>query len=617
MRRFLPPLALGLGLLSLNCAADPAGDADATEGAVIAETCGEGECVRRSGPEELTYDELRTLSGLDGRRVGARYVLDKAPEGLEDKLNALVDAPFVSNEAFHAGARKHAPVDPKLGPTIRTAMWNIERGQELPHILAALRAAEGGAARDEFVASLKPGVDTGAIAEQLDALAKTDLFVLNELDRGMRRSGYEDVVGRLGRELKMNYAYAVEFIEIDPVSLGTQRFEAGDFATVDLRTQQATGAESAAELDARRFEVAKSAEVDPSRVKALHGNAVLSRYPIKRAVARPLHTVCWDWNAEEKKKLNIADALIKKGMNLAAEKIFLEKIMREIRHGGRTALIVDLKVNGLDVPGTTQNTVTVVSAHLEAKATAKCRAEQMREIVEMVKDRKNPVVLAGDLNSFGGDGRPMTVAKLLRSRFGNPEWIARQLITRFVPYSGMAFNARDALNWVRLKDDPTGINIPFLLPNRERGLFDAVEDATFADGARFDFRGDEDRTVNGTKKTLANSNQRDGKGFKTTSALPRTIGGIFGRWKIDWMFVRGYAKDSRSGKGSYRMAPHFARTLEELRDATPERLSDHAAITVVLPLEDPCIGKSGCAVRDEDVAEDAEVGPSFDEVYAQ
>jgi endonuclease/exonuclease/phosphatase family metal-dependent hydrolase len=616
-RRAIPSLALFLGFASLNCSAADTGDSDHSEDAVIgAETCGEGECVRSAGPEELTYEELVTLSKIDGRREGARYVLKNAPAGLEDKLNALVDTPFVNNDAFYSGAKKYMPTDPKLGPTLRAAMWNIERGQQLPNILAAIKAADDPSARAAFTAGLRKGTDLDEIDRQLDALAKTDLFILNEVDRGMRRSGYEDVVARLGKELKMNWAYATEFVEIDPVALGTEKYEPGDFATIDLKTQQPTGAETPEQLEARRFEVSKSAEVDPKRVRAMHGNAVLSRYPILKAEAHPLHTVCWDWNFEEKKKLNIADALIKKGMNFAAEKVFLEKTMREVRHAGRTALVVDLKVNGLDVAGTKQNVVTVLDFHAEAKSTPQCRAQQVREALDLVKDRTNPVIFAGDLNTFGGDGRPMTVAKLLKSRFGNPEWIAKQLVTRFVPYSSWAFNARDALNWIRLKDDPTGIDIPFLLPNKERGLFSAVEDTKFADGARFDFRGDELRTVNGTAKTLANSNQRDGKGFKTTSALERTIGGVFGRWKIDWMFVRGYAKDPRSGKASYRMAPHFSRTLEELRDATPERLSDHAPITVVLPLKDPCLGKSAsCVVDDSEAAGDD--GPSFDEVYEQ
>jgi hypothetical protein len=155
------------------------------------------------------------------------------------------------------------------------------------------------------------------------------------------------------------------------------------------------------------------------------------------------------------------------------------------------------------------------------------------------------------------------------------------------------FNVSSAVNFVRLKDDPTGVNVPLLLPNPEKGLFDAVERHVFADFGRFDFRGDETRTVNGTAKTLANSNQRDAKGFKTTSSLQRTIGvgdfTIFGKWKIDWFFVRGYQRSPRDPRATYRMAPHFPRTLEELRDATaPHRLSDHAPMTVDLPLHDTC-----------------------------
>jgi hypothetical protein len=68
------------------------------------------------------------------------------------------------------------------------------------------------------------------------------------------------------------------------------------------------------------------------------------------------------------------------------------------------------------------------------------------------------------------------------------------------------------------------------------------------------------------------------------------VGGVslFGRFKLDWMFVRGWARSPRDGRASYRMAPHFSRTLEELRDATAPRLSDHAPLTVLLPIQDPC-----------------------------
>jgi hypothetical protein len=174
-----------------------------------------------------------------------------------------------------------------------------------------------------------------------------------------------------------------------------------------------------------------------------------------------------------------------------------------------------------------------------------------------------------------------------------------QVVKRLLPYSGWGFTVRDAVNTFRVKDDPTGVNIPLLLPNPEKGLFSRVERFRFSDGATFDFRGDGSRTVNGTARTLANSNQRDTKGFKTTSALstPIELGKltVFGRWKIDWIFARGYQRSPRDTKASYRMAPHFPRTLEELGEATvdpetglPARLSDHSAMTVLLPLTDTC-----------------------------
>ena len=152
------------------------------------------------------------------------------------------------------------------------------------------------------------------------------------------------------------------------------------------------------------------------------------------------------------------------------------------------------------------------------------------------------------------------------------------------------------------------------------GLFQAVEDTCMqADGA-FDFRGDSVRTVNGTEKTLANSNQRDTKGFKTSSAFERDLGvgglSIFGRFKLDWMFVRGYARAPRDTKATYRMAPHFARTLEELRDATQPRLSDHAPLTVSLPINDTC--QDGSCLGDP--AKDSREGTenvSWEEEYGQ
>jgi hypothetical protein len=305
-----------------------------------------------------------------------------------------------------------------------------------------------------------------------------------------------------------------------------------------------------------------------------------------------------------------------------AERLFQEKIMREVRHGGRNALIVDLLVPDVQAPagskvGQRSHVVTVVNTHLEAKSTTDCRRLEIQEILNLplVKNKPNPVILGGDWNTFGGDGRPLTFLKVLASKF-KPEAILQRVITRFVPFSNFAFTARDIGNKIRTFDDPTVRDIWFLLPNEEGKLFDFIKNYRFGDLAAFDHRpenddgskGDLDRTINGTGKNLANSNQRQlakfalkfslkfpfihldlEKGFRPTSALERDIQVL--RYKIDWLFVRGYltdpyAKDS-GGYKDFRMSPAFPRTMIELRDSAVPRLADHAPISLDLPFLEP------------------------------
>ena len=59
---------------------------------------------------------------------------------------------------------------------------------------------------------------------QMDVLQSADVLVLNEVDWGMKRSDYRAVVKDLADALKMNWAYGVEFVEVDPKILGTQSF---------------------------------------------------------------------------------------------------------------------------------------------------------------------------------------------------------------------------------------------------------------------------------------------------------------------------------------------------------------------------------------------------------
>jgi hypothetical protein len=111
-------------------------------------------------------------------------------------------------------------------------------------------------------------------------------------------------------------------------------------------------------------------------------------------------------------------------------------------------------------------------------------------------------------------------------------------------------------------------------------------------GYFFDFRGESLGSAEGRGGTLSDSNQRGGKGFRYTFALAKTYGGLFGEYKLDWFFVKGLATDSRKPGGRYQFAPHFARTLMELNSAPEESLSDHAPITVDLPLSEPSLSAS-------------------------
>src|SRR6202021_256121 len=60
------------------------------------------------------------------------------------------------------------------------------------------------------------------LSAQMDLLQSADVIVLNELDWGMKRTDYRVVVKELADALKMNWAYGVEFVEVDPRVWGWQ-----------------------------------------------------------------------------------------------------------------------------------------------------------------------------------------------------------------------------------------------------------------------------------------------------------------------------------------------------------------------------------------------------------
>ncbi len=509
-----------------------------------------------SATDLLTYEELVAL-----------YEIDKPSEQLQNKLQKLLTTPFVNNDAWHAGTRPLKPDSKLIGRHLRIALWNVERGVEYealksvftdPGKFASLLNEEKLLARSDRRA---------LVLEQAEALRSADIVVLNEVDWGMKRSDYRNIVAELAAATKMNYAFGTEFIEVDPISLGTEKFNGVDKKNRDGLTRQIT--------------------VDTSRYKGLHGSAILSRFPLLNVRLIPFRTQAYDWYKVEKKGVS----KVEKGMRKASEIAFQEKIEREVRRGGRTMLLADIE--DPDIP---TGRLTIVATHLEAKTQPRNRVKQMQELLGTIKDIKNPVIVAGDMNTSTRDNTPTSIKREITKRLGSKKFWVEQGIGFLTGLSWPNTLMLAGLNEYRKQADPTVRSVYFVATNPEAKFFDLLKEFRFDDGGTFDFRGDRKRSIGSGNSPLANSNQRGSKGFVTTFEVERTIGFV-GKFKLDWIFVKPPALKSPYGEGQpYIFAPHFARTLKDLNRAVEDNISDHDPMIVDLPLNEP------------EIASEAEVG---------
>jgi endonuclease/exonuclease/phosphatase family metal-dependent hydrolase len=520
--------ASAVSLLAASAVSLPAGDAG-------------GEIVLESRPAVLNYEELVLLS--DNAEPGAP---------VREKLDRLLRTPFVGNAAHHAGTRPRRPELDRLGPALRVAVWNIERGSEFELIRLALSDPDGFLEEAGKQWTPDPRRLEEIRGQALD-LKDSDVLILNEVDLGMTRSDYRDVAKELAASLGMNYAFGAEFVEVDKIELGLEELHAP------------------AAADDEQF--TRDLEVDKVRYRGLHGTAVLSRYPIRDARIFRFHA-CYDWYGSEKEEI----AKLEKGRRLAADRLFLERISREVRVGNRMALIADL-----GVPESPTGVVTVAAVHLENKCTPKCRQQQMRELLGDLQAVRNPLILGGDLNTTGGDGAPMSIGREVAKRIKNPHFWSRQAITWLTPLSLPQFFFLPA-NYFKNYQDPTAKNIPVIATNGEKGLFSLMRKFRFADESRFDFRGNAERSVAGRKGTLSNSNERAAKGFTTTFSFKRDFKGLIGRMRLDWVIVKPPGSASRDPEEVHPFEPYFGRTLAIVNAATPDQISDHHPIVVDLPL---------------------------------
>ncbi len=512
-----------------------------------------------TGPQTLTYDEIIQL-----------YSDDVPPRPLADKLHALLTTPFVSNSSS-AGA----PAKPSLrqvGPVLRVVQWNIERGLEFDAIRLAFTDSKKFAGLMEDRNAKAEDKTLQRIRDQIALLKDADVLILNEVDWGVNRTLFRNVGSELAGALNMNYAYGVEFVEVDPITMGLDQ----SVMVKEVKEAYSEPADSKSDLIEKVQQVMKP---DPSRYLGLHGTAILSRYPLSGVRVIPFQFQGHDWYADEKKRASG----FAKAQGAVGDALFKEQLVRQVRRGGRMMLLADLVSN--DLPS---GKVTVVATHLEDETSPDSRRKQLEELLQQIAPIRNPVILAGDMNTSTHDGVPMSVTRLLKDHFGSGKWWIEQGASTAIKYTtpyGLASSvSTGAIAFVRSIDDPTEKSIPMIGKNPEAKFFSTLADFRFEDGGAFDFSGEPGRSSNGRAGKLANSNERHEKGFVPTEELGKKFGPI-GEYKLDWIFVKpAKLADSPDASKTYAFTPCFGRTLTELNHSIPDRISDHNPITVDLPL---------------------------------
>ena len=450
----------------------------------------------------LNYDDLVKLS--------KPLELDSA---LNFKLQNQLTIPHIVNNSFPFQNR-----DFRTKRYIRLAQWNIERGFNINLIKAIFSD------KNKYYYKYKRNVqDDKVLKDELDLLSSSDIISLNEADIGMPRTEYKNTVAEIANVLGYNYAFATEFIELNPIIYHQY-------------------------LDKKRF-------------LGLHGNAIISRYPIKSAKIIKLPE-CYKWyEAEIQNK-----SLLEQARRLGAKQVFHEEITKsEVRRGGRNALIADIELPNKEI-------ITVVSTHLEDRCFPNKRLKQFEYILSSLKSIAKPIVITGDFNTTTTDSAPTSFKKEFVKRIRDPHYIARQAAIAVAPGIPLINNlVVFGLSKIVQYKDPAAPSIPVILPNQERKFFNYLKSFYFLDGEKFDTSGD--RSSNGRHGLLASSNERDAKGFSSTFKFtePRVVA----YFKLDWFFVKPKKN---------RFNPFNGQTLHLVNNAYFGRVSDHDPITVDISL---------------------------------
>ncbi len=454
----------------------------------------------------LNYSDIQSFSETKSPNTNAVNIL-------QNTLSHI----FYKKTSIHKTTLQH---DAKLNRDyLRVTQWNIERGFHIEQITMAINHTD-----EYFKTELHPNLNEklrDEIKSQIKLLQDTDIFTLNEVDWGISRTDYKNIADEFSKITGGEYAFIAEFLEVSPELIESK---------------------------------------DPQQIKeykGLHGNAIVSKFPITSSHIIRL-PVCYDWFDDEKKRLSFAEEARRGSSKLAVA----ETITTELRQGSRVALLADILLPN-------KQTITVISVHLENRTEPKCREEQMQVLLDSIKDNPNPVIMGGDLNNFEKSAEPTSMRKIIGHRIKDPVFLGKTALNYLNPYGLVINSSTFTVSSIRKHKDPTVYSIPIILQNKARKLFNIIQKFDFSDDNRFDFSGDDELSYRGKDGKLSDSNQRASKGFVDTFKFNRAFGVAY--FKIDWFFIKPLGK---------HYIPAFGRTLKEFNYSYKEPLSDHNPLTV-------------------------------------
>jgi endonuclease/exonuclease/phosphatase family metal-dependent hydrolase len=460
----------------------------------------------------FTYQELQELSKS----------FELRPE-LKNKLKGVFNNPINGQTKFEAQTKlkNHLRIQRKY---FRVIHWNLERGHRLKDLDRALNQTT------QYIKDSqdpKRDLDKELFITEANLFKETDIYTLNEADFGMQRTDYKNTVEEFAKITKSNYyTFVPEFIEIDSKYLDHKG-------------------------------------LDKNRIKAMHGNAIVSKFPIKYTKVIEL-PVCYDWFNGEQKRVTLLEKVKRRTSRL----LFDVPIFTELRRGHRNALVARI-----DLPES-QEDLTVIVTHFENRTRPKCRKYQLQHLLDEIKDINTPLILSGDFNNTEVSAEPTSVNSVIFRTVTDWQNLARATVSWVNPASYLTNPILLGVNTLRKAHDPTVIGLPLFLRNKTADIFWKLINFDFSDKNMFDFSGNKELSYNGKGGKLSNSNQRITKGFASTFRLmnhnPLT------HFRLDWIFVKSLRiagcqdreDDFEDIKPECkRFIPAFARNLSELNDS--------------------------------------------------